>query len=79
MAKIDATLTEGDKLAEGDIQHVQLSFSKAWDLADLVASLIAVETEKKEVNEDFNARIKALKKSITKTSAEIQADRKRVT
>jgi len=64
--------------AEEDNTPEQLSFSKVWDLADLVESLLYTEAQKKEVNDDFNSRIKATKKAIAKLSAEIQADRKRV-
>ena len=56
----------------------QLSFEKAFELADIVAQLIRVETEKKELNEDFNARIKLYKKQIIKLSGEIERERTRV-
>lgn len=52
----------------------QLTF-KAFELASLVAELLSTEAEKKDANEEFNARIKALKKSIAKASAEIQGQR----
>ena len=50
----------------------QLSF-KAFELADIVAELLSVEAEKKYANEDFNARIKACKRSIAQLSGEIKA------
>lgn len=56
-------------------QPEQLSF-KAFELAAMVASLLATEAEKKDVIEDFNDRIKAIKKSIAKLSAEIEAGQK---
>lgn len=53
----------------------QLSF-KAFELAEMVAELIHTEAEKKDVNEDFNHRIKALKKSVVRLSAEIEGQKK---
>ena len=52
----------------------QLSF-KAFELAEVVARLIRIEAEKKETNEEFNAEIKACKRSILKLSAEIEGQR----
>ena len=49
----------------------QLSF-KAFELAEAVAELIQVEAQKKDANEDFNIRIKALKKNIVRLSGEIK-------
>lgn len=54
----------------------QLEFN-AFRLADCVRDLLAVETEKKEANEEWNQRIKALKKSIAKLSGEIEGQRGR--
>lgn len=56
-------------------QPEQLSF-KAFELAGMIASLLATEAEKKYVMEDFNDRIKAIKKSIARLSAEIEAGQK---
>lgn len=54
----------------------QLSF-KAFELADLVAEMLRTEAEKKLANEDFNDRLKALKKSISKLSIEIEASKQK--
>lgn len=52
----------------------QLSFS-AFRLADLVAENFRLQYEKKEAMDDFNLRLKALNKEISKLSAEIQSER----
>ena len=57
-----------------DKQPEQLTF-KTFELASLVAELLSTEAQKKEANEDFNTRIKALKKSIARTSSEIESAR----
>jgi len=54
----------------------QLSF-KAFELADCVRELLAAEARKADANDDFNAQIKALKKSIARLSAEIEGQRRR--
>ena len=56
------------------IEPEQLSF-KAFELASMVASLLHTEAEKKEVTDDFNDRIKAIKKSIARLSAEIESEK----
>ena len=53
----------------------QLSF-KAFELASVVAELLAVEAAKKEANEEFADQIKALKKSLARLSAEIEGSKK---
>jgi hypothetical protein len=52
----------------------QLSF-KAFELADCVRELLAIEYQKKEANEHWNIEIKALKKSIARLSGEIEASK----
>lgn len=67
------TLIETLKKVEGE----QLEF-KAFRLADCVRDLLAIEYEKKEATEEWNIRIKALKKEIAKLSAEIEGQRRPV-
>ena len=52
----------------------QLSF-KAFELAEVVARLLALEAEKKMANEKFNMQIKECKISIVELSAEIEEQR----
>ena len=52
----------------------QLSF-KAFELAEVVARLLALEAEKKMANEKFNMQIKECKMVIVELSAEIKEQR----
>jgi len=57
---------------EAQHEQVQLTFPELWNLADQVAELLEIEQQKEEMVEDYNNRIKALKKSIAKLSGELQ-------
>lgn len=50
----------------------QLIF-KAVELGEVVRELAAQEAEKKELNEEYNGRIKLLKKRMFKLGAEMKA------
>jgi hypothetical protein len=56
----------------------QLSFEKAFELADAVARLLQLEKQKKELNEDINAKIKFTKRDIANLSNDLQAERRQV-
>lgn len=49
----------------------QLVF-KSIELGEVVRELYAVENEKKEINEEYNSRIKILKKRMYKLAAEMK-------
>lgn len=51
----------------------QLVF-KSIELGEVVRELCVQENEKKEINEEYNARIKALKKRMYKLAAEMKED-----
>jgi hypothetical protein len=60
---------------DNPVRGEQLTF-KAFELAEAVAALLAVEADKKETNDEFNVQIKAYKKRIVRLSDEIKQSRK---
>ena len=51
----------------------QLRF-KAIELGEVVRELAAQEAEKKEINEEYNGRIKLLRKRMFKLAAEMKSN-----